>query len=379
MIHLILSLDYEIFGNGSGDVMRDIIQPTNRLLNICDKHRAKMTIMFEVGEYWAFEQYAGQIRKDLGYSPCEQMKRQAIDAIRRGHDVQLHLHPQWIGANYDQGLWQLCDSYWRLADLPGGLGSKSQITSITGALRAGKETIEDMIKPVKADYECVCFRAGGFYAQPSENIISAMKKVGLRADSSVVKGYKTSTPFEVDYSQLKTDKAAWWTTDTELTAEGKSGENIVELSVSSRMQPYWKNFKKTKLRAALKRRHAERASHGNHTTDRDINSVPDCHTVLKRLLRNCPSTFDFCKLSSRDMLRRTKEHAKHPEQPIVMIGHSKDFVNDRECDKFLASLYKNENVSFQSMSNYVRQAFNIFGISSSGKTGYVGLGLSGAK
>lgn len=379
MIHLILSLDYEIFGNGAGDVMRDIIQPTNRLLNICDKHGAKMSIMFEVGEYRTFEQYASQLRKDLGYSPCEQMKRQAIDAVRRGHDVQMHLHPQWVGAEYDKGVWQLCNSYWRLADLPGGLGSKSQITSITGALHTGKQTLEDMIKPVKGDYECVCFRAGGFYAKPSENIISAMKRVGLRADSSVVKGYKTSTPFEVDYSHVKTDKAAWWTTDTELTAEGKSGENIVELSVSSRMQPYWKNFKKTKLRAALKRRRAERVSHNKHATNKDISSVPDCSTVLKRLLRNCPSTFDFCKLSSRDMLRRIKEHTKHPEQPIVMIGHSKDFDNDREFDKFLASLCKNENVSFQSMSDYVRQAFSIFDISSSSETGYVGLGLSGAK
>ena len=379
MIHLILSLDYEIFGSGSGDVRRDMIEPTNRLLNICDKHGAKMSIMFEVGEYRAFEQYDSQLRKDLGYSPCEQMKRQAIEAIRRGHDVQLHLHPQWVGAEYDKGVWQLCNSYWRLADLPGGLGSKSQITSITGALHTGKETLEDMIKPVKADYECVCFRAGGFYAQPSESIIGALKKVGLRADSSVVKGYKTSTPFEVDYSHVKTDKAAWWTTDTELTAEGKPGKNIIELSVSSRMQPYWKNFKKTKLRTALKRRRAEKASHGNHTTDKDISSVPDCRTVLKRLLRKYPSTFDFCKLSSRDMLRRIKEHTKYPEQPIVMIGHSKDFVNDREFDKFLASLCRNENVSFQSMSDYVRQAFSISDISSSGETGHVGLGLSGAK
>lgn len=379
MIHLILSLDYEIFGNGTGDVMRDIIQPTNRLLNICDKHSAKMTIMFEVGEYWAFEQYDRQLRKDLDYSPCEQMKRQAIDAVRRGHDVQLHLHPQWVGAEYDKGGWQLCNSYWRLADLPDGLGSRSQVTSITGALHAGKETLRNMIKPVKADYECVCFRAGGFYAQPSENIISAMKKAGLRADSSVVKGYKTSTPFEVDYSQVKTDKAAWWTTDTELTAEGKPGKNIIELSVSSRMQPYWKNFKKTKLRAALKRQRTGRAPNNKHTTDRDISSVPDCRTVLKRLLRNCPSTFDFCKLSSGDMLRRIKELSKYPEQPIVMIGHSKDFVNDREFDKFLASLCKNENVSFQSMSYYVRQAFSIFDISSSSETDYAGLGLSGAK
>ena len=379
MIPLILSLDYEIFGNGSGDVRLDMIEPTNRILSICDKYKTKMTIMFEVGEYRAFEQYDYRLREDLGYSPCEQMKRQVIDAIRRGHDVQLHLHPQWIGAEYDKGVWQLCNSYWRLADLPGGLGSKSQITSITGALQAGKETLENTIKPVKADYECVCFRAGGFYAQPSRNIISAMKKVGLQADSSVVKGYKTSTPFEVDYSHVKTDKAAWWTTDTELTAEGKPGKNIIELSVSSRMQPYWKNFKKTKLQAVLKRRRAQRTSRSNQTTNKGINSVPDYSTVLKKLLRNCPSTCDFCKLSSGDMLRRIKEHSKYPEQPIIMIGHSKDFVNDREFDKFLAALCRNENVSFQNMSDYVRQAFSIFDISSSSETDYTGLGLSGTK
>lgn len=50
LIHFVSSLDYEIFGNGSGDMMRDVIQPTNRLLDICDRHNAKMTIMFEVGE-----------------------------------------------------------------------------------------------------------------------------------------------------------------------------------------------------------------------------------------------------------------------------------------------------------------------------------------
>jgi hypothetical protein len=69
LIHLILSLDYEVFGNGTGDVMRDVVCPTSRLLDTCDRHGAKMTIMFEVGEYWAFERYDEQLQHDLGYSP----------------------------------------------------------------------------------------------------------------------------------------------------------------------------------------------------------------------------------------------------------------------------------------------------------------------
>jgi hypothetical protein len=54
-VHLVLSLDYEMFGNGAGDVMRDVIQPTARLLRICDSHGAKLSILFEVGEYWAMK------------------------------------------------------------------------------------------------------------------------------------------------------------------------------------------------------------------------------------------------------------------------------------------------------------------------------------
>ena len=49
--------------------MRDVVDPTRRLLDICERHGVKMTIMFEVGEYWAFERHEDQLRRDLGYSP----------------------------------------------------------------------------------------------------------------------------------------------------------------------------------------------------------------------------------------------------------------------------------------------------------------------
>jgi hypothetical protein len=361
---LILTLDYEIFGNAAGDVQRDMVEPTSRVLSICERHGAKMTIMFEVGEFWAFEQHHTQLRKDLTYSPSEKMRKQMVGAVRRGHDVQLHLHPQWIGAQYDKGVWRLRASCWRLADLPDGLGSEEQVTSITGTLYRGKHTLEEMIKPVKPDYDCVCFRAGGFYAQPSRDIIRAMKVVGLKADSSVVKGHRSTLPFPVDYSHVQTDKTVWWTSDTRLTEEGVPGENIIELSVSSRMEPYWKNFKKTKLRAALKRRRIERASSGNHAGGTRISSVPASSTVLKNLFRKRASTFDFCKLSCNDMLRRVEELADYREQPIVVIGHSKDFINDRQFDKFLAAL-KDHNVTFRAMSEYVHDTLSMSGISRS--------------
>jgi hypothetical protein len=376
---LLLSLDYEIFGNGAGDVMRDVIRPTDRLLRLCDKHGARLTIMFEVGEYCAFVQYDRQLRKDLGYSPAEKMKQQALEAIERGHDVQLHLHPQWIGAEYSDRAWRLRNLYWRLADLPDGLGDRDRVTSVTGALCWGRRTIEDMIRPRKRDYECVCFRAGGYYAQPSRDIIQGMKTAGLWADSSVIKGYETTVPFAVDYSHMQTDKAVWWTANNDLTIEGKPGENVIELPVSSRMEPYWKSFKKANLRAAWTRRCLERASRGHYATDRRISSVPGYRTVLMRLLQKRASTFDFCKLSSTNMLKRMEEHAKSSRQPIVVIGHSKDFVNDHEFDRFLASLRCRDGVCLPTMSDYVQQTLCVLTVSGSSATGCGGPGPSGAR
>jgi hypothetical protein len=370
LIDLILSLDYEIFGNGAGDVMRDVVRPTGRLLDICDRHGATMTILFEVGEYWAFEQYEDRLRRELGHSPSQIMREQAVEAIRRGHDVQLHLHPQWIGAEYAAGGWRLCHSCWRLADLPDGLGDETRLTSVTGALSRGKQTLEEMIRPVKADYECVCFRAGGFYAQPSRSIIQAMRRVGLRVDSSVVRGYRRIAPFAVDYSCVETDEATWWTTDAEFTEQGRPGENVLELPVSSRMEPYWNNFKPAKIRAALRRRQIERAHRNGRATGDGcgISSVPSYRTILSKLLSRHASSFDFCKLSCKDMLKRIREIDRVRNQPVVMIGHSKDFLNDREFDEFLDALSHGPNVRFVTVSEAVQTLLCVPDVSRSSRT-----------
>lgn len=354
----ILTLDYEIFGNGLGDVRTDVIEPAHRILSLCNAHHAKMTIFFEVAEYWAFEKYDTHLRRNLGYSPCEEMRKQATDAVVQGHDVQLHLHPQWIDAVHDGHAWQLNTSRWRLADLSDDPGDQGRMASITGLLHKGKSTLEDMIRPVKADYECTCLRAGGFCAEPSRQIIAAMKALGLKGDSSVVKGYRKAVAATgatlVDYSHVTTDKTVWWTTEDELTAEGEPGEHVLELSVSGEIQPYWKNLKWTTVRAALRRRQSERLGCVDRSEAKKFSSVPSFRGGLKRALTSQAIMFDYCKLSSRDMLRRVQKHARCGGGPLVLIGHTKDFVNDRHFERFLARLGESGHVRFRSMSEVIR-------------------------
>jgi len=354
LIHLILSLDYEIFGNGAGDVMRDIIEPTSRILNICDRYGAKLSIMFEAAEYWAFKQMEN--RFDVGYSPAKAMEEQAQEAIRRGHDVQLHLHPQWIGAKLNDCLWRLRIDQWRIADLPHGLGDREDEYSIMGVLSKGKQTLEQMLRPVNPTYRCIAFRAGGFCIQPSLWVILAMKAVGLLIDSSVVKGlYDRSLRLRSgqalgahhDFRKAMSNYGYWWTTEDDVCLKGSKGEYILEFPVYSRMQPYITNFRWSKLWTTLKRRKIESRYSSAINQAGGIQSTTKLSEVLMRLASMHPVNVDFCKLSARAMVAAVEEillkNGNSEEEiehivPVVLIGHSKDFWNDKHFDSFLSAM-----------------------------------------
>lgn len=342
MVQLVLSLDYEIFGNGSGDVMRDVIRPTARLLDICERHGAKLTIMFEVGEYWAFERYDAQLQQDLGYSPSEAMTTQATEAIKRGHDVQLHLHPWWIGATIEHNRWRLHPEYKRITDLPNGLGCGQDLFSVIGVLCKGKQTLEMIARPGRQDYDCLAYRAAMFWGQPSGEVIRDLKTAGFVADSSVISGLYEATPVPTDYRQAVSAAGYWWTSGEDISQVGPRGGHIIEFPVYSRLMPYVCNLKWTKVHTTLKRRFQERSNtHGHGMMDARQSTEP-LGKVIRKLGTLQPMKYDFCKLSSRDMIRWLRRLMKGESvggddcgTPVVMLGHSKDFWNDLNVAAFL--------------------------------------------
>ena len=341
MIYLILSLDYEIFGNASGDVRRDMIEPTHRLLALCNKYDAKVSIMFEVGEYWAMKwaEEEGSLRLD--YSPSQEIEGQIRNVMRRSHDVQLHLHPWWIGATFKGSNWQLNPNYFRITDLPHGMGSEEDVLSIVGVLHQGKQTLENMIKPVYPEYACFVYRAAMFWGQPSKELIKGMKKVGLVADSSVIKGLYETNPVPTDYRKAKSDKGYWWTCEDDISQSGPIGENIIEFPVYSEIKPYIYNLKWTKLYTTLKRRYIERDNMHGHGMMEARKSTEPIQEMLRKLGSFQPFKYDFCKLSATDMIQGLRKLLKDNRMdrndfgtPVVMLGHSKDFWNDRNLEMF---------------------------------------------
>src|SRR5271167_3100161 len=98
MLKALFTLDYEIHGNGDGCPYALMVEPTDRMLRQFDLYGAKLTILADIAEILKFREYArmhGQ--DDYHYGKIADQLR---EAIRRGHDVQLHIHSSYFNARH---------------------------------------------------------------------------------------------------------------------------------------------------------------------------------------------------------------------------------------------------------------------------------------
>lgn len=173
-----LTLDYETWQpippGKTIDWERDVLTPTEQLLDTCDSLGVPLTLFAEVGEYlWLKRHDPGVARR---------MEEQWRGAVQRGHDLQLHIHPSWLpelGARREGEEWCWDWTKHRSADYPGDLNS---------LIRRCCDALEDAVRSVDADYTVRCFRAGTYEAQPFDRLYAALAANAILADSSVYAG-----------------------------------------------------------------------------------------------------------------------------------------------------------------------------------------------
>ncbi|HOO25618.1 MAG TPA: hypothetical protein PKW24_03325, partial [Clostridiales bacterium] len=70
------------------DWEKDILESTDKLLGLADRYNVKLSFFVEMGEYYWCKKNLPQI--------AFKMEDQWREIIKRGHDVQIHLHPSWL-------------------------------------------------------------------------------------------------------------------------------------------------------------------------------------------------------------------------------------------------------------------------------------------
>src|SRR5947208_17107292 len=93
-IHLLLSDDWELRGDGSGDMRVLQFATLRRLCDVYEEHGIRGSFNAEVFPQIAHRQ-AGEQHPELG-ELADEWEEAVRDAYRRGHDIKLHLQPQWV-------------------------------------------------------------------------------------------------------------------------------------------------------------------------------------------------------------------------------------------------------------------------------------------
>ena len=340
---VVLSIDYEIFGDGSGDVRQHMINPTERMARICEKHGVALTVFFEVEEYLAFVREREILKRKLGYDPAEEVRHQACDLIRRGHDMQLHLHPEWVGAVYEKEQWRLkremrtVDSLFDTQD------------KITQYIAERKAVIDGLYQQVDSKQRVSAFRAGAFCAQPGRKLLRGLADNGIIIDSSLVKGMVTENEhMDLDYSNAPDNRRHWRVKD-DVACENTEGQ-LFEVPIYSRMGRRIQQLTPWRILAKLSY-NIPRARKLEIINELGIGRTPA--SVIQFLLRRFPIKLDFHNMSSNQMLRWISDPGPVPDgdlDVIVLIGHSKEHRDDCIFDRLLSGIKSNTDIDIISMN-----------------------------
>jgi hypothetical protein len=217
---LVLTNDWELYGDGSGDYFALQHRPLQALLHAVEQHGARLTVMAEVGQQWAHR--AAGATHAWARDVADAWDALLQETVARQSDVQLHLHPQWLDARWDGGRWRLNFDRWSVAALAPAL--------LRATLIRGKRYLEDLLQPVDPAYDCVAFRAGAYCIQPSGAVIAELVRAGFRCDSSVSKGLH-QPPF-YDYRDAHSDVLPWFVGD-DVRRRAHDGE-LLELPIYAR-------------------------------------------------------------------------------------------------------------------------------------------------
>ncbi len=183
---IILTIDYELFlGKKTGKVNETMIEPTKKLASILYKNGSRMTIFWDVLHYYKLLEMKSihtELKQELLL-----IEKQILDLASTGHDIQLHLHPHWLDAEYESNKWNFTYDRFRLHDLSKNDNS-SDINTILGCISISKKIIEDLVRKVKPNYKVTTFRAGGYLIEPFEKLKNAFLKNEILVDSSICPG-----------------------------------------------------------------------------------------------------------------------------------------------------------------------------------------------
>ena len=336
---LVLTVDYETWQpvppGKRIDWHETVLRPAEALMLTAERFSAPLTFFVEMGEIlW--------LRKN-DPSAAAALEEQIRQARRRGHDIQLHLHPEWLpesGARHDAAT----GSWWWDRETSRIHSLKEPPLSLLGRL---KEELERIVRPADPGYRVRVFRAGKYRIQPHGEVFRAMLRHGIEADSSV---WHSGHSFEhrFDFRGSFSAMNPYFPALSDINHPAPlSEEAILEFPILARGG---RRFSLDGADAAgllgafdgcLRRDRLSRFKEFH----------PDAWRRIASRLRRLPGAARFPRLDREP----APEFNTEGDDTLVAIGHTKGDLRYPELERFLEELSKREEVRFRSFAEVVEE------------------------
>lgn len=313
MVVFILTLDYEIYGDGSGSLIEHIYKPAELFLKKIDRYHKPIVIFVEIAELETIE------KRSVDPSIYEVLS-QIKFAYKNGHEIGLHIHPQWYNASYQDGKWKVDMNEYNLCNLP--------TQKIHDIVSRGVNYLRFILDD--NNYNPISFRAGNWLFQPTQPAADILFEHGVRIDSSVFKGGFFGQ-YNVDYRKA-IKNGYYWKFDKDVAKEDIQGK-LIEIPIYTIMVPIWRMFSQKRLNVEKK--------HSGFFKEDKIKHMRDY------LRLRYPKKLDFCKLTKPelkkmfDIIIREDKKTATELKPIVAIGHTKDLTDISTVEYFINLIIDN--------------------------------------
>src|SRR6266849_5323017 len=343
-IHLALTHDWELRGDGSGDIEQIQFAPLRKLLEIYAKVGARTTILPDVMQQLAFRRNEND-HPDL--KPLADSWDQHLrDALLQHHDIQLHLHPQWLNAKYQEGRW-LPDGDWSILNY--------ERDAANAMFARGKQYLETLLQLIDSSYRCLAFRAGALAAAPSEYLFESLAGLGIELDVSIAGGvFVDSHQLQLDYRHCEETFLPFYPKMEDARKVSDNREDIVCVPLN---HFYGSRRAVTRQNISLARQQLNRPSTGQTTqprVDSKSNRGSRIGLAFEKLIMPAVKRKHFVSDTGRlnyplmrEMVASIRERARAsglPQLPVVLTNHPKDIRDLAAIERFVEEVSQAEDI-----------------------------------
>jgi len=355
-IYLALTHDWELRGDGSGDIEQIQFAPLRKLLEIYRKHKARTTFLPDVMQQIRFRQLESEHPELKSWS--DKWDEHVREAFRQGHDIQLHVHPQWHDGRYEDGRWHL-NGDWSILNY--------DRDAAYGMLAAGKDYLEKLLRPIDSSYRCLAFRAGALAAAPSDHLFKSLANLGIQLDVSIAGGlFVNDRNLQLDYRDCEEDFLPFYPDTEDARKVSGTREEIVCVPLNhfygSRRAVTRQNISlaANRIRKGAARQPREQRIK-NQKSDRQSRLAFAFDKLIKPVMKRKYFVSDTGRLNYRLMqemlgsIRLRAHESGLPQVPVVLTNHPKDIRDLAAIERFVGEVSRAEDIEFLTLTEMHRK------------------------